>query len=543
MTPIVNLSRRNVVKGLAGMTGLVLGFHVGPRIFPFAEAAVRAKTFEPNVYLAIDETGLVTIAAHRSEMGTGIRTGLPMVLADELEADWTRVRIVQAQGDPKYGDQNTDGSRSTRQFYQPMREAGASARQMLEAAAAHVWGVNANDCRARNHMVVHTPTGRQLSFGDAAKVAATLQVPPADHLELRFKPASERRYVGKPMPIVDLANIVRGKATYGIDFALPGMKYASVERCPVYGGKALSFDAADALKVPGVERVVAIAATPIPSGFNPLGGIAVIASNTWAAQQGRQRLKITWDFGPNANHDSSAYRAELEATARKPGQVVRDQGKVDEALASSAQRISADYFVPYYAHAPMEVPTAVANVVGNKCEIWAPTQFPQAARATVLGGSASSVRERHRQRDLAGWCLRPQVEAGLYRGGRLAIAGGPSAGEGDVDARGRDSARLLSRDLCPARRGRARGGRQRHRMASSDGVSGDRIDVPTGRDLRQRRRAPAGRYRHALRDRERSLREWARRQPCSHRMVSIGLQHPTRLRGMLVRRRACPCGG
>ena len=382
MTPIVNMSRRNVVKGIAGMAGLVLGFHVAPRIFPFAEAATTAS-FEPNVYLAIDETGLVTIIAHRSEMGTGIRTGLPMVLADELEADWTRVRVVQAQGDPKYGDQNTDGSRSMRQFYQPMREAGASARQMLEAAAAHVWGVNANDCRARNHMVVHTPTGRQLSFGDIAKVAATLQVPPADHLELRFKPASERRYIGKPIPIVDLADIVRGKATYGIDVVLPGMKYASVERCPVYGGKVSSFDAADALKVPGVEKVVTIAATPIPSGFNPLGGIAVIASNTWAAQQGRQSLKITWDFGPNASHDSSAYRAELEATAKEPGHVVRDQGNVDQALASSARRISADYFVPYYAHAPMEVPTAVADVVGNKCEIWAPTQFPQAARTTV----------------------------------------------------------------------------------------------------------------------------------------------------------------
>jgi len=382
MTPIVNLSRRNVVRGIAGMTGLVLGFHVAPRIFPFAEAATTAS-FEPNVYLAIDETGLVTIVAHRSEMGTGIRTGLPMVLADELEADWTRVRVVQAQGDPKYGDQNTDGSRSTRQFYQPMREAGASARQMLEAAAANVWGVNANDCRARNHMVVHTPTGRQLSFGDAAKIAATLQVPPADHLELRFKPANERRYVGKPIPIVDLADIVRGKATYGIDVVLPGMKYASVERCPVYGGKVSSFDAADALKVPGVEKVVTIAATPIPSGFNPLGGIAVIASNTWAAQQGRQSLKITWDLGPNASHDSSAYRAELEATEKEPGHVVRDQGNVDQALASSARRISADYFVPYYAHAPMEVPNAVANVVGNKCEIWAPTQFPQAARTTV----------------------------------------------------------------------------------------------------------------------------------------------------------------
>jgi isoquinoline 1-oxidoreductase subunit beta len=379
MTTIVNVSRRGVI---AGMTGLVLGFQVGSRRFPFAEAATLTN-FAPNVYVAIDETGLVTIVAHRSEMGTGIRTGLPMVLADELEADWTRVKVIQAQGDPKYGDQNTDGSRSTRQFYQPMRVAGASARQMLEAAAAHMWGVNVNDCRARNHMVVHVPTGRQLPFGDAAKVAATLQVPPADHLELHFKPASDRRYVGKPIPIVDLKDIVRGKAIYGIDVVLPGMKYASVERCPVYGGKVVSFDATDALKVPGVERVVAIPATPIPSGFDPLGGIAVIASNTWAAQQGREKLKITWDFGPNAGHDSSAYRAQLEATAKQSGKVVRNQGNVDTALAAAPHRISADYFVPYYSHAPMEVPTAVANVVANKCEIWAPTQFPQGARTTV----------------------------------------------------------------------------------------------------------------------------------------------------------------
>ncbi len=382
MTTIVNMSRRGVVKGIAGMTGLVLGFHVGSRILPFA-AAATPTTFVPNVYLAIDETGLVTIVAHRSEMGTGIRTGLPMVLADELEADWTRVKVIQAQGDAKYGDQNTDGSRSVRQFYQPMRVAGASARQMLEAAAAHMWGVTVNDCRARNHMVVHVPTGRQVAFGDVAKVAATLEVPPDDRLELRFKPASERRYVGKPIPIVDLNDIVRGKAIYGIDVVLPGLKYASIERCPVYGGTISTFDATESLKVPGVEKVVAIPAAAIPSGFNPLGGIAVIASNTWAAQQGRERLKITWDFGANASHDSDAYRAQLEATAKQSGRVVRNQGSVDSALASAARRVSADYFVPYYAHAPMEVPTATANVAANKCEIWAPTQFPQGARATV----------------------------------------------------------------------------------------------------------------------------------------------------------------
>jgi isoquinoline 1-oxidoreductase beta subunit len=393
MTTIVNLSRRDVVKGVAGATGLVLGFHVGSRRFPNAGAATTS-TFEPNVYLSIDQTGLVTIVAHRSEMGTGIRTGLPMVLADELEADWTRVRVIQAQGDPKYGDQNTDGSRSMRQFYQPMRVAGASARQILEAAAAHIWSADVNDCRARNHMVVHVPTGRQLSFGDVAKVAATLQVPPFDHMELRFKPASERRYVGKPVSIVDLRNIVRGRATYGIDFVVPGMKYASIERCPVYGGSLKSYDAKDALAVTGVERVVEIAAAPIPTGFEPLGGVAVIATNTWAAQQGRAKLKIEWDLGPNASHDTTGYRAALEATAKQPGRVVRSEGDVDGALAVAARRVSADYFVPYYSHATMEVPTAVARFADDKCETWSPTQNPQGARTTVaqvLGVPESEV--------------------------------------------------------------------------------------------------------------------------------------------------------
>jgi isoquinoline 1-oxidoreductase subunit beta len=200
---------------------------------------------------------------------------------------------------------------------------------------------------------------------------------------LRFKPPAERRYVGKPIPIVDLDDIVHGRATFGIDVVVPGMKHASIERCPVYGGKVSIFDAAEAMKVPGVERVVAIAPTPMPTGFNPLGGIGVIASNSWAAQQGRQKLKIAWDLGPNADHDSATYRAELESTAKRPGRVARNQGDVDAALASAARRVSADYFVPHYAHATMEVPTAVAHVARDRCEVWAPTQFPQGARETV----------------------------------------------------------------------------------------------------------------------------------------------------------------
>jgi isoquinoline 1-oxidoreductase subunit beta len=380
MTVITNLSRRDLLKGAAATSGLVLGFHVGFRKLPFAEAA-EASPFQPNVFLSIDDKGLVTIVASRSEMGTGIKTDLPLVLADELEADWSQVKIVQAPGDPKYGDQNTDGSRSTWQFFGPMRVAGATARQMLETAAAQTWNVPVNECRAQNGLVGHVPSGRKLSFGDLAKVAATMPAPPAS--QVRLKDRQDWRYIGKPHPIVDLKDIVRGRATYGIDMVLPGMKCASVERCPVYGGKVKSFDAKDALSVEGVERVVEIPATPMPSGFKPLGGIAVIANNTWSAQQGRQRLKIEWDYGPNAGHDSTVYRAELEATAREPGRVVREHGDVDGALATAAKRVSADYFVPYLAHAQMEVPNAVAHWDANTCETWSPTQNPTQVRQTV----------------------------------------------------------------------------------------------------------------------------------------------------------------
>jgi isoquinoline 1-oxidoreductase beta subunit len=378
---IENLSRRDILRGMGLGSGLVLGFHVGFRSLP--AWAAPGTQFAPNVYVSIEQSGTVTIVAHRSEMGTGIKTGLPMVLADELEADWNRVKVVQADGDVKYGDQNTDGSRSMRQFYQPLREAGALARQMLEAGAARLWDVDPASCHAQNHAVVHEPTGRRLGFGELVKVAADLPLPSADHLQLRFKPASARHYVGKPIPIVDLADIVRGRATYGIDMVVPGMKYASIERCPVYGGRAKSFDPKAALAVPGVDKVVEIEATPIPSGFNPLGGIAVVASNTWAAQQGREKLKIDWDLGRNGSYDTTAYRTELEATARLPGRVVRSQGDVSDALHSAAHRVSADYFVPHYAHAPMEVPTAVAHVTGGHCEVWAPTQNPQGARTVV----------------------------------------------------------------------------------------------------------------------------------------------------------------
>jgi isoquinoline 1-oxidoreductase subunit beta len=235
MIAIENVSRRVLLSGAAAASALVLGLHIKPfRLFPAADAA-QSSSLSPNAYVAIDSAGQVTIIAHRSEMGQGIRTGLPMVVADELDADWSRVKVHQAPGDPRFGNQDTDGSRSMRHFYQPMREAGAAARQMLETAAAKQWGVPAADCQARDHQVFDRRTGRKADFGDLVEIAATLPVPSAD--QRRFKVPADRRYVGKPVPIVDLKDIVRGAATYGIDVVLPGMKYASIDALPSLWGK------------------------------------------------------------------------------------------------------------------------------------------------------------------------------------------------------------------------------------------------------------------------------------------------------------------
>ena len=259
-------------------------------------------------------------------MGQGVRTGMPMIVADELEADWKRVRVVQANGDEtRFGNQDTDGSRSTRHFFEPMRRCGAAARQMLEAAAAARWNVPVGEVEAKNHEVIHRPTGRRLGYGSLAKAAARMPVPARE--TIRLKEPAQFRYIGKGnLKLLDAQDIVTGKAQYGMDTRLPAMLYAVMARPPVYGGKVTSFDAADALKVPGVVRVVEIEASSPPPQFNPLGGVAVIARNTWAAMQGRKALKIVWDDGPNASYDSAAYKATLEEAARKPGKVVRNDG-------------------------------------------------------------------------------------------------------------------------------------------------------------------------------------------------------------------------
>ncbi|CAB3919424.1 xanthine dehydrogenase family protein molybdopterin-binding subunit [Achromobacter mucicolens] len=394
MTAAAQLSRRAFLQGSLGVLTLAVTARGWVTTAVAAEPAAKAygadsmpggTVDDPLVFVSIAADGAVTIVAHRAEMGTGVRTSLPMVVADEMEARWERVKVVQAPGDEaRYGNQNVDGSRSMRHFLMPMRRVGAAARQMLEAAAAARWAVPVAEVKAEQHEVLHAPTGRRLSYGDLAADAAKQPVPAGDTLKLKDR--SEFRYIGKDqVRLVDLEAIGKGQATYGMDMRLPGMVYAVVARPPVVGGRLRRFDSAKALAVPGVLKVVEIPPMQGAPAFQPLGGVAVVARNTWAARQGRDALEIEWDDGPNGSYDSAAYRQTLQAAARAPGKTMRNQGDAANAWAKApeAERVAAEYYVPHLAHASMEPPVATVQIKGNSAEVWTSVQNPAAAKNAV----------------------------------------------------------------------------------------------------------------------------------------------------------------
>jgi isoquinoline 1-oxidoreductase beta subunit len=385
MSAIENVSRRGFLKGVASASAFVLCARILPESLHAeglpGNARVDHAVLNPSMYVGIDTDGTVYIIAHRSEMGTTSRTSVPMILADELDADWKRVKLEQAIGDARYGSQNTDGSHSIREFYEPMRQAGATARMMLTQAAANQWGVPASECKADLHTIVHSLTGRRLGYGELASAASKLPVPKMQ--ELKFKPKSEWRYIGKGSPSYDLADVVTGKAAYGMDARMDGMVYASIQRPPVIGGKVKTFDDKETLKVTGVTQTVSIDPFQGPWGFQALGGVAVIANNTWAAFKGRKSLQVDWDNGPNGGYSSDAYRKELQQTVRTSAKVVRNQGDVDGTFAKGEKIIEAEYYVPHLAHAAMEPLVAVADFRDGKVTAWAPTQNPQAVQDTV----------------------------------------------------------------------------------------------------------------------------------------------------------------
>lgn len=384
-----NLSRRGFLKGASATGALVLAATWGlPDAFAEekkfgAEGMPHGAVDDPKVYVSIATDGSVTVICNRSEMGQGVRTSLSMVVAEELDADWALVKVKQAPADEaRFGNQDTDGSRSMRHWYEPMRRCGAAARTMLELAAAAQWKVPVGECHAQLHKVLHQPSGRELGYGELAAAASALPVPARD--SLRLKQPSEFRYIGKEASrAIDGADIVNGRAVFGADVHFDGMLYAVIARPPVYGGKVKSVDSSAALKVPGVVKVVQIEGRPLPSEFQPLGGVAVVAKNTWAAIKGREALKIQWDDGPNAGYDSIAYRKELEAAALKPGKVVRSSGDLDDALAKADSTLEASYYLPHLSQSPMEPMVAVARFKDGQCEAWAPSQAPQVTRERV----------------------------------------------------------------------------------------------------------------------------------------------------------------
>lgn len=377
----LKLSRRDFLTyaGISG-SGLLLGCSAVPKSpLEKFQAPLSSEPQRLNIFVAIKPDNSVEIVSHRVEMGQGSKTGIPQIIADELEADWQQVNVIQGLGDKRYGDQNTDGSTSIRKFYDKLREMGASARTMLEQAAADYWQTDLTNVYAKQNKVINKLTGSSLTFGDLAELASKQAVPKVESLV--YKSPESFNFIGKPVPIVDLDDILVGNTTFGIDIDLPDLLIASIERCPVIHGKVKTFDATQALKIPGVIDVIEMPSTPETVVYFPLSGVAVLATNTWAAMQGRKALKIEWDLGKNKNHDSQKGFSTFKNNLKNAPQLVAKRGDVSKGFASASQIVEAQYQTPYLAHAPMEPPMATAWFHDDICEVWACVQDPQAVMA------------------------------------------------------------------------------------------------------------------------------------------------------------------
>lgn len=389
----VSFGRRSFLGGLGlAASGLLLEAGTASALAAPPAAGAGPSVFSPNVFVHVAPDGWVTLVCHRSEMGQGVRSSLPVLLADELGADMAKVRISQADGDAVYGNQNTDGSSSVRGHYDLTRRTAATARTMLVNAAAKRWGVKPESLSARRNRVEHASSGRSAEFGELVALARKEPIPRPE--DVRLRPAEELEHVGKELPHLDARAMVMGAVRFGADVRLPGMLTAVVARPPVVGGRVLGFNREAALAVRGVRHVVQLPEPTKPYAFQCWGGVAVVADNTYAALQGRLALEVRWEHGENASYDSEQYRHTLLASARAPGTPLRQLGDAPSALAKAARTVDAEYYVPHLPHAPMEPPVAVASVVDDRCEVWAPTQNPQAARkeaARALGISEKDV--------------------------------------------------------------------------------------------------------------------------------------------------------
>ena len=384
MSTIQKINRRDFVK-LFGLTssGIILGCNISSDKKEFIPSS-NENSFNPNVFIQMHKNGNITLIASRSEMGQGIRTSLASAIADEMEADWNYVTVKQAIGHEKYGNQNTDGSRSVRTILDPMRKMGATAKMMLIAAAAQKWNVPENDCKAEYHFIINQITAEKIFFGDLIDVASKMPIP--DENTIRLKNVEDFKYIGKTLKSVDLTDFTHGTAKYGMDIRIPNMKFAAIARCPVTFGTVKSFDSSATEKISGVEKVFLLdrIIPPIGQFFGALGGVAVIANNTWSAFQGKLSLDIEWNFGENQSFDSQEFSEILTQRVHETGKLVPgSKGNVSKAFSEAEKTIEATYHVPFLVHTPMEVPNATAWFQGDKVTVWAPVQDPQTARAEI----------------------------------------------------------------------------------------------------------------------------------------------------------------
>ncbi len=374
MSALTKVTRRKfLVAAGSGGVGLVLGFYLWSKCEEEKREG-RSGGFSPNVWLQISPENRVTIWIAKSEMGQGVQTSLAMLVAEELEADWSTIHVRRAPVGSAYGLERTQGSSSVRTSWDTLRQAGATAREMLLTAAANAWGVDRNTCQAREGQILHVPTGRQLRYGELAGAAAALPIPK----DVPLKKPEEFRFLGKPIPRVDIESKVDGSAIFGIDLKLPEMVYAGVARCPFLGGALKRFDASKAKAIPGVLDVRKISS-----------GVAVVADSTWNAFKGRQALDVEWDPGENKDFSESTIARALEDGVQQAGAIARNDGDVDKAIAAAAKTITATYNLPYLAHTAMEPMNCTAHARWNRCDIWCSTQTPEtvqhrAARVALL---------------------------------------------------------------------------------------------------------------------------------------------------------------
>jgi isoquinoline 1-oxidoreductase beta subunit len=386
----LKLTRRSFLKSSAATGGsLIIAFHLNRTCALSASSLPSSNSFAPNAWLEVSADGAVKIWCGHSEMGQGVRTSLPMIVAEELCCDWRRVEVLQADLDPKYGDQITGGSGSVRRSFESLRKAGAASREMLLSAASMQWGVPRTECRAENGFLIHPATQRKIPFEQVLAAASKLS-PPTDP---PLKNPAEFTLIGKPTLRTDASAKVIGTAKFGIDIRIPGMLIASVERCPAYGGTPRSFNAAEVKVLPGVHAIFEIPSVHMTHQFGEISGpgsrnyscsgVAVVADSTWAALQARQRLKVEWNEPEVVRESTDSLRQKMTELVAKPGSVIRSDGDFDQAYSSAAKRIEAVYEVPFLAHATMEPVNCTAHFREGECELWAPTQIPDAAAASV----------------------------------------------------------------------------------------------------------------------------------------------------------------